>query len=547
MQKTRERTALTNTCDVPFLEEIKTSLSAEQCLELVCDYFQVLDRTIETYGGDTLIDYLDAIQAGPRQTFQPMDDLLDAVREYATPLLGESIAAQAAEDIQRSPLVLTANHHGIAYFAQDFQGSVIFALNRVRKQSSLRTVPIFACGTVPLDNMTYPLGLLCYRTGDEDVREVPKKIPIFSNKMRRQMVSCAKPFDRDMITQAGRRVKKLIDARIICATLEQPIQTLLCDEYRRSPAIDLPSYSHQAVVVNRGIWNRLFQGLHHAPELVTLELEKISTLLLVTDLKNTDSLAHCALFDPALRENIFAELDGKRACWQTKLLLGRLHADYSGKKPDPAPGGCGTMLFWGLDDRGRRVPLYLNTLTPKNEKLCGIDDRGNILEMPFSVTAIGDGLVRNKILPSIFTSLLVISLGRGVTCAGGYFQCDYLPAMQRGLVKALERTGGYDVAAHQVAAIPTDTYLSGMIAVMSQTAGNALIPAGPVEIIAAGGLDDTDIACMQSLTLRDAHLSALSETLQDLPAKALKTLPVNWKADLAADIARLLDGKIVIK
>lgn len=547
MLKTREKSELDSTRQAYTYEKTDCSLTADQYLDIACDHFGVLDATIRTYGRHTLSEYLDTIQEFPRQAFQPKNDLWTVVREYVSPLLGDSIAKQTVEDIERSPLVLTANHHGVAYFSQDFQGGIIFSINRMSNGGKLRTVPIFSCGTVPLNNITYPLGLLCYRSADKDVSLVPRKIPIFPNRMKRQMVSCTGPFDQDMIKRAQRRANKLIDDQMLCATLNQPIQTLLSDEYCKSPVINLPSYSKQAVVLNHAIWKRLFNNRHRAPELVTIELEEISTRLLLHDIKNTNSLAHCILFDAELRENIFKELDGKRACWKTKKLLGRLHADYSGQNSVPAASRCGTMLFWGLDNRGWRIPLYLNPKNSKKETLCGIDDRGNALEMPFSVKSINEGLANKKILPSLFTSMMAISLARGVTCAGGYFQCDYLPAMQHGLVKALKNTGGYDIAAQYVANIPTDTYLSGMIAVMSRMNANALVPAGPVEIIAAGGLDNSDVERMQSLTIKDMHLSALSETLPDLPAEKNKRLPPNWKAELAADLAHRLNDKIVIK
>jgi hypothetical protein len=547
MLKKKEKLELESRGQVNPCEKVDGSLTADQYLDMACDHFGVIDKTIRTYGGHQLYEYLNTIQQVPRQAFQSKNDLLAVVREYVTPLLGDLIAKQAAEDIERSPLVLTANHHGVAYFSQDFQGGIIFSINRMSDQGNFRTVPIFSCGTVPLNNITYPLGLLCYRSVDKNFSLVPRKIPIFPNRMKRQMVSCTGPFDQDMLNRAQHRVHNLIKDQILSDTLNHPIQTLLSEEYCKSTVINLPSYSQQAVALNYAIWKRLFNDRQRAPELVAIELEEISNRLLLHDIGNNNSLVHCVLFDAELRKNVLKELDGKRACWKTKKLLSRLHADYSGKNTVPAASGCGTMLFWGLDNRGWRIPLYFNPEFSKKETLCGIDDRGNALEMPFSVKSIREGLVNKKILPSLFTSMLVISMARGVTCAGGYFQCDYLPAMQQGLVKALKNTGGYDLAAQSLANIPTDTYLSGMIAVMSRIDANAIVPAGPLEIIAANGLNNSDLERMQSLTIKDMHLSALSETLPDLPAEKQKTLPPNWKAELADDLAHRLNGNIIIK
>ena len=102
------------------------------------------------------------------------------------------------------------------------------------------------------------------------------------------------------------------------------------------------------------------------------------------------------------------------------------------------------------------------TQPPKTVKrLYGIDDRGNGLELPYSPESIRDGLNQGKLLPSIFTSFLVVSLARGLVCAGGYFQCEYLPAMQRGIVNALKKTGGYDEIAPIVSNVTTNVLSIG--------------------------------------------------------------------------------------
>ena len=72
-----------------------------------------------------------------------------------------------------------------------------------------------------------------------------------------------------------------------------------------------------------------------------------------------------------------------------------------------------------------------------------------------------------------------------------------------------------------------------------------LVPAGPLEIIAGGGITRRDIEKMLSLTVREAHLAALFETLPD--AISPTRLPTGWKKQLAADSLRLLKGKVVVK
>lgn len=526
--------------------QVHNGFSAESCLDAACKTFPVIRNAIEYYGDHTLSEYLDRIKPdsiGP--AYQPMDDLLEAVKRNIKPLLGESVAKKTADEIEATPIVLTANHHGVVYFAQDFQGSLIFALDKFSGQNAGSTVPVFSCGTVPLDNLTYPLGLLLYRVGNGELDTVPSKLPIFSNKVRRRLVSVANPVNADMLIRAEKRIDKLVRDKTVCPSLAEPVHTILQEEYRTSTVMDLPNYSQQSVILNNALWKRIFSEFNSAPEIVCLELEKISGALLDKDLTNSESLVSAIMFDEKLRENTLSELDGKKACWQTAKLLKRLQVDPLNKSEMRTTGGCGTMFFWGLDDRGNKVPLYLDTASKNRLRLHGISDRGKDFEWPYSPQSIRDGLNQGKLLPSIFTSFLVVSLARGLVCAGGYFQCEYLPAMQRGIVKALKQAGGYDDIARPVANVTTDVYLSAMTAVMTRIGSDALIPAGPVEILAGGGLGPDDIERVRTLTVKDAHLSAMFETLPDLPFLPEQT--PDWKTKLAADTACLLNDKVVVK
>ena len=227
------------------------------------------------------------------------------------------------------------------------------------------------------------------------------------------------------------------------------------------------------------------------------------------------------------------------------MLAQRLRLKLLGNPLKKAFSGCGTVFFWGMNDSGKRIPLDLEADASNHERLRGVDDRGNAWQMPFTPDSIIQGLHEKKLLPSLFTCFLVVSFARGLSCVGGYFQCEYLPAMQRGVVKALQKIAGYEDLARRVAQVPTDVYLSGMLAVMTRIKTGCLAPAGPAEIIAGGGLTRNDIEQMLALTVGDAHLAALFETVPDMACAGLN--PHDWKKQLAADCALLLEGKVVVK
>jgi hypothetical protein len=63
--------------------------------------------------------------------------------------------------------------------------------------------------------------------------------------------------------------------------------------------------------------------------------------------------------------------------------------------------------------------------------------------------------------------------------------------------------------------------------------------------MASGGLSPEDAAAVGQVTVRQAHLAALFEGVED--ALPTKSLPPNWTVALARDCHVLLRRKLVIK
>ena len=149
-----------------------------------------------------------------------------------------------------------------------------------------------------------------------------------------------------------------------------------------------------------------------------------------------------------------------------------------------------------------------------------------------------------RLIPSMFLCFAALLFARGLTCVGGYLQGEYLPAMQKGLVRALEKIRKYETLTGFVAQGRTDAYLDGMLAVMARV-GDHLVPAGPLELAAGKGMILADMDRLSRLTVREAHLADLLDTLQD--AVPADTLPHGWKRQLAKDTFQSLKDKIVMK
>ena len=160
--------------------------------------------------------------------------------------------------------------------------------------------------------------------------------------------------------------------------------------------------------------------------------------------------------------------------------------------------------------------MYLGSQGANHMLLKGKDDRGKVYSIPFDPASIGKALQQKHLLPSLFTCYATLSLARGIICIGGYYQSEYLPAMQKSVVNVLKNTPAMEDAAARIETVTTASYLSGMQTIMTRVEDHSLIPAGPVEIIAGGGLDIKHIEQLNRLTIKEAHMASLFETLPDV-------------------------------
>lgn len=519
--------------------------SPDVYLASVCDHSTVLRHKIRDYGDLSLIDYLEALRPSCQSTIQPLTDLLQVVYNYVLPLLGHRLAAAVSSDLLANPVVLTANHHGVDYFAQSVQGSLLFALSRKNASRPASTVPVFSCGNVPLDNLTYPMGVLIYHVTHNLLSSIPRKIPIFANSQRRAMVSVSPPLTQDLLTRAMTKISVMTAKNQMPASISASLSKILDQDYCSPQVINLPNYSQQSVILNNRIWKRLFRDPCLAPELIYLELEQIVGNLLLLDLPDSESLVSRVFFEPDLRFAVLSELDGKTGCWNLSLLAKRLRVHASAFGSPSTFNNCGSVFFWGVNQQGRRIPLTLETIRGHNSVLRGVDDHAKPFELPFTVESLIAALNHKRILPSIFTCFLEVAFARGVTCVGGYFQTDYLPAMQKAFAKALGQIGRLKELAWLISCIDTGTYLSGMQTVMVRTGQDQLIPAGPVEIIASGGLTENDLLKMPSLSFKEAHLASLFDTVPDLAPGTIRNSC--WQKKLATACSKYLAAKIVVK
>ncbi len=381
-----------------------------------------------------------------------------------------------------------------------------------------KTVPVLACGSVPLNNLTYPRGLLIYAGSSSSEDDGICKLPLFPDSYKRKLVSVAGPFTAEMLGRSRVRATKLVEDDNLSRSLELALNTVF-DDFT-SVGQEFPGYGRQATVLNHRIWQRLFRGRPCRSELVYIELETIVCRLMEKDLFDKSTICHQLLFDPELRRRLIENLDGQRGCWQHEKLLRRRSGSSAEEGFDATDSGQGTMFFWGVDTKGRKIPLcVLEDEGGKGFDLSGIDDRGQLWTYPFTPADIARGLQDGRLLPSIFTSYLLVSIARGISCIGGYYQADYLPIMRKAVIETLRSNSVETVKAIDTGKLRPDLYLSGMQTIGLKT-DNQISPAGPLEIIACGGLNAEQYGQIGEVTVLQSHIASLYDTIMDVAPRS---------------------------
>ena len=472
----------------------------------------VMDRALRNHADIAVIDYIDSVFRYSEHSFQPRSDLGDVLYDYVEPLLGQPLAEQVSEDLIRHPVVLTANHHGVDYFAQSVQGSLLFSMGK-KQQAGVRTAPVFACGNIPLDNLTYPRGALIYQS--DEAHRGPKKLPVFSNKVRRQPVSLVSGVDQTKVNDVIKRMAKTAQSEPGSGDSLTALMHILTEDYGSEAVCRHARYSDQSVIINHRIWQRLFTDQSLIPNLITLELEEIARRLLLKDLANSNSLIYQLLFRAEMRERLISSLDGVTGCWDVSQMSAR--RAYTNNGVALKTEGTGTFAFWGIDEANRRVPLFPEQQS-QGAVLMGVSDSAQSQSLALEPDELINALKDRRLLPSLFSCFTVIALARGVSCLGGYYQAEYLPAIQKGVVDVLQTMAEQAGMKHVIDASYTEGYLSGMQMVMMEKS-QTVYPVGPLEIIAAGGLSESDLTKMSNISVENAHLASLLETISDVVPK----------------------------
>ena len=526
-------------------DTISNGLKLDEYFEKLCFSSPAFHYAIKNHGQCSIREFIKKMIITQKNGYQECDDLWSIVYDYVKKLLGDDTACETIEALKNDKIALTANHHGVDYFAQSVQGSMLFSMFFKEKLLKSKIIPIIACGNISLNNLTYPRGILIYNLEENSFNQIPQKLSIFPDREKTKTVCAVPSITKEYLNNAIKKCNVLKKDKVISSKLYDTLIYILQQHYMDPIVLDQKTYSEQAVLLNFKLWKQLFKGNLQDHKLVYLELEEIASRLIEQDLFNQSSLLYITLFDPLIRQGIIDGLNCKKACWENKILENRCSIKFDKQIKNSQNGNCGTHFFWGIDKNQRRISFILNIDGNDKPSLVGINENNQPVHIPFEAEILREKLKKKEIIPSLFLSYLCISFARGITCVGGYYQSEYLPVMKEKLIECLTSQNSYKKIITEIRGIETKNYLSGMQTIMIMNADRCIIPAGLVELIASGGVNEQDMENISKINFVDAHKASMLDTLTDL--KIEMNGDRNWKRMISQQNYLQLKDNLVIR
>lgn len=454
-------------------------VNASGLLKTIRSQSAVVDQTLNAYAGRSLKDYVKAIRPSGASPLQPREDFINLQEIYIRDRLGQD-AADGVTRAMQCPLMNTANHHGIDFFAQSVQGNMLYWECLQANGVEADYLPIHAFSMVPLGNSSYARGLLVY--GDTDRL---RTLPVYPEKIKSRLVSQTASFNRQQVLNLIGKIKK-------DSSLPSPgtILEILEKVYLHPAVLGAERYADQVVYANQMLNRLMFPGSRF-PTVITIETDRIAARLLIQDLRNPLSLICKILYNRRVLQKLF--------------LLSERESAY-----------VDTCFFLGIDDAGRGYRLQTGPdLVMRGRTIAGQGMEFSAAEPSHLI----DLLERDRITPSAFTVAVLLVFARAFTWLGGCFQGNYLPAWQQALASALEEDEENRAWAEAIREQACRGYISGPVYALDRIGEQELCCAGPVEIIKNGGIEYERLQELLEIDLQAAHEAGLFNMYPDFMSR----------------------------
>lgn len=379
----------------------------------------ILNELITKRGQKSLYDYTKeyiSVNLNP-PIRQRQDELITTFRKAVAKVLGETVAAGAAKQLERYYYVSTADHHGPICHPFFVNANLLLAAPYQEiNDPDLQYVIVLACASISFRNSSFPRGLLFHNAADQNFGV--ERVAFFPANMRACPVFNWRPYTTQEIQDSITGLHNKVKAKKITADSADATSQILQDIYLAPEAVHAQTFSEQVTKTNYALWPRFFGKPEQVPaQLITLEQETLVMQLLLDYHLDQDTIIYHILFDPEYDALIEQYFEGVMGAFSTQ------------KK-------WGSYLFWAMPPGQKyRVQLWKqgNTLVS--------DDGAYVLEL--TPATVRQALERREIFPSTLLDFFVLSFYYGLKCVGGFNQINYLTEMKNNFIKMQVDRGNY--------------------------------------------------------------------------------------------------------
>ncbi|QQR54746.1 hypothetical protein IPG41_06195 [Candidatus Peregrinibacteria bacterium] len=375
-----------------------------------------LQKIMEKHGNVSVYEYVKTFLTPSDFKPERQEEWLTVFAELLEPRLGREVSIAVTEQLRNLPLVSTADHHAPLDEPYWVNTNLVHSLAQEAAGNAYCIALSFA--SISLNTaLGYPRGLLMHgaKIPPENQfypEEKLLRLSYFGDKDKMSVVYGFRPFQKEDFERLTNAIQLKMKEGNLSNTDGIQLKTW-CEHYFLDPDfLKQKDYSSQITVLNYKAWPSLFSEGHSGPRIVYLEIETlVAELLKRVHFKQPDSPLYKLLFTPEGRAAFVQNFEG-------------VHGAFCAHENE------GTYYFWGLDDKGHRVRLFLkdDCLHSETKDIC----------ITLTPEAFESAMKAGKIFPSMALCYIVIAFYYGLHCLGGSSQIKDLERSKQAWMQVLQ-------------------------------------------------------------------------------------------------------------
>ncbi len=409
-----------------------------------------LKRIIDNNKSLSVLDYVQDIIVNSNKVLEArQEEILEVIRQVVKESLGDSVALSVKEQLKKYYTVSTADHHGPLMHPFFISSNLI---QGCIKKDGYENVVVLACGSISLNNSSYPRGLIAHIPTNSGIST--EHFPLFPWSLRQSPVLTLKAYSHQQVDSMLRSLSDKLKRSSLPNELQQVFLEKVQRIYASDQVLSRKYFSEQVTITNFKLWKE-FPSYNDdkIPNLIYLELEEIVSRLLLKYHLFQDTEISKLFFDSRIQESLM---------------------EFANKIPGAfsLEDTAGSFLFWGVDKKNK-----------KRVSLWKAGDQLESLDKSFFIKLEQEGLAKalseKSIIPTSLLCFFVLCSYYKLKCLGGFSQTTYLPQMLDAYSKIFQQTS-IDTQNKSLA----EGFCSDMLLAYGSNAKNEILPLYGLDILA---------------------------------------------------------------